>query len=50
VYQVVMDAVSRAGITKHVHPHGLRHSWMTEMLRQGMHPLQLSIIAGASLR
>jgi integrase len=49
VYQVVKDAVSRAGITKHVHPHVLRHSWMTEMLRQGMNPLQLSIIAGASL-
>jgi integrase/recombinase XerD len=50
VYQVVMDAVARAGITKHVHPHLLRHSWMTEMLRQGMNPVQLSIIAGASLQ
>ena len=48
VYRVVTDAVRRAGITKHVHPHLLRHSWMTEMLRQGMNPIQLSIIAGAS--
>jgi integrase len=49
VYQVVKDAVARAQITKRVYPHLLRHSWMTEMLRQGMNPVQLSIIAGASL-
>jgi site-specific recombinase XerD len=50
VYQVVKDAVARAGITKRVHPHLLRHSWMTEMLRHGMSPIQLSIIAGASVQ
>ncbi len=50
VYQVVEDAVSRAGIKKRVHPHLLRHSWMTEMLRHGMSPIQLSIIAGASVQ
>lgn len=50
IYQVVKDAVARARITKRVHPHLLRHSWMTEMLRQGMNPVQLSIIAGASLQ
>ena len=49
VYQVVKDAVSRAGIRKRVHPHLLRHSWMTEMLRHGMSPIQLSIIGGASM-
>ena len=49
VYQVVRDAVTRAGIRKRVHPHLLRHSWMTEMLRHGMSPIQLSIIAGASM-
>jgi len=49
VYQVVKDAVARAGITKLVYPHLLRHSWMTEMLRQGMNPLQLSLIAGTSV-
>jgi integrase/recombinase XerD len=48
VYQVVKDAVRRARITKSVYPHLLRHSWMTEMLRNGMNPIQLSIIAGAS--
>lgn len=50
VYQVVRDAAERAAITKAVHPHLLRHSWITEMLRQGMNPVQLSIIAGASLQ
>lgn len=50
VYQVVKDAVTRAGITKRVHPHLLRHSWMTEMLRHGMSPIQLSLIAGASVQ
>lgn len=49
VYRVVKDAVARARITKRVYPHLLRHSWMTEMLRNGMNPVQLSIIAGASL-
>lgn len=48
VYQVVKDAVRRARITKPVYPHLLRHSWITEMLRRGMNPIQLSIIAGAS--
>lgn len=48
VYQVVKFGIRRAAITKHVYPHLLRHSWMTEMLRSGMNPIQLSIIAGAS--
>ncbi len=48
VYQVVKFGFRRAQITKHVYPHLLRHSWMTEMLRNGMNPIQLSIIAGAS--
>jgi len=48
VYKVVKDAVVRSGIEKRVYPHLLRHSWMTEMLRNGMNPIQLSIIAGAS--
>ncbi len=48
VYQVVKFGFQRARITKHVYPHLLRHSWMTEMLRNGMNPIQLSIIAGAS--
>jgi integrase/recombinase XerD len=48
VYQVVKDAAERSSATKRVFPHLLRHSWMTEMLRHGMNPIQLSIIAGAS--
>ena len=48
-YQVVKVAVERAGIGKRAYPHLLRHSWMTEMLRAGMNPIQLSIIAGASV-
>jgi site-specific recombinase XerD len=45
---VVKFGFQRARVTKHVYPHLLRHSWMTEMLRNGMNPIQLSIIAGAS--
>jgi len=48
-YQVVKDAVARSGIDKRIYPHLLRHSWMTEMLRSGMNPIQLSLIAGASV-
>ena len=48
VYQVVKHAVAKAGIAKRVHPHLLRHSWITEMLRRDMNPVQLSFIAGAS--
>ncbi|HEX4806845.1 MAG TPA: tyrosine-type recombinase/integrase [Conexibacter sp.] len=48
VYQVVKYAFLRARINKKVYPHLLRHSWMTEMLRRGMNPIQLSLIAGAS--
>jgi len=46
--QLVRDAAVRAEIGRTVHPHLLRHSWMTEMLRRGMNPLQLRVIAGAS--
>lgn len=48
VEEVVTDAAKRAGMQKRVYPHLLRHSWMTEMVRSGMHPFQLSVIAGAS--
>ncbi len=41
--------MARAGITKRVFPHLLRHSWMTEMLRCGMSPTNSAlVIAGAS--
>jgi site-specific recombinase XerD len=49
VYQIVKDAMARSGIEKRGYPHLLRHSWMTEMIRNGMHPIQLSVIAGASM-
>jgi integrase/recombinase XerD len=49
VYLVVKDACRRARLKKRVFPHLLRHSWMTEMLRRGMNPAQLSVIAGASM-
>lgn len=49
IHQIVSDTAARAGIRRRVHAHLLRHSWMTEMVRQGVNPLQLSVIAGASL-
>lgn len=48
VSQLIGVAAERARIGRNVHPHLLRHSWMTEMLRSGMNPIQLSVIAGAS--
>ena len=48
VKQVVRDASIRAEIGRTVHPHLLRHSWMTEMLRRGVGPSQLRVVAGAS--
>jgi site-specific recombinase XerD len=49
IYQVIKDAAARTRLEKRVYPHLLRHSWMTEMLRRGMNPVQLSVIAGASM-
>ena len=49
MYQVIKDAAARAKFEKRVYPHLLRHSWMTEMVRCGMHPMQLTLIAGASV-
>jgi integrase/recombinase XerD len=48
IKQVVADAAKRAGLGRTVHPHLLRHSWMTEMLRRGVNALQLRVVAGAS--
>lgn len=48
IYQIIKDAAAKAAIAKRIHPHVLRHSWITEMLRQNMNPVQLSFIAGAS--
>ena len=48
IEQMVRWTARRAGIERRVHPHLFRHSWMTEMLRRGMNPIQLLVIAGAS--
>ena len=48
IKQLVRDAAIRAGIGRTVHPHLLRHSWMTEMLRRRVVPSQLRVVAGAS--
>ena len=48
VAQMVGLLGKQAQLGKPVHPHLLRHSWITEMLRRGMNPVQLAAIAGAS--
>jgi integrase/recombinase XerD len=48
IAQLVRGVAERARFERPIHPHLLRHSWMTEMLRGGMNPIQLSVIAGAS--
>ena len=48
IAQLVRGVAERARFDRPIHPHLLRHSWMTEMLRGGMNPIQLSVIAGAS--
>jgi integrase/recombinase XerD len=48
VLQMLRGLAYRAGITKRVHPHLLRHSFATEALRRGMNPIQLAQILGHS--
>jgi integrase len=48
VLQLVRNAADRAGISKRVHTHLLRHSFITNALRAGMNPLILAKIAGHS--
>lgn len=50
IRQMIRDAGLRAALRRPVNPHLLRHSWITEMLRQGMDPVQLSLIAGCSIQ
>ena len=48
VGQLLHTLAYRAGMTKRVHPHLLRHSFATEALRRGMNPIQLAQILGHS--
>jgi site-specific recombinase XerD len=48
VGQMLDVLADRAGITKRVYPHLLRHSFATEALRRGMNPIQLAQILGHS--
>jgi len=50
IQQAVQGIGLRTNCRLPIGPHLIRHSWITEMLRQGMDPIQLSIIAGASLK
>jgi integrase len=49
VYQVVKDASLRAGFTRPVFPHLIRHSAITWMVAAGMHPVAITDIVGCSL-
>jgi integrase/recombinase XerD len=44
--QMVRWTALRAGITKKVHPHLLRHSFITYAVRRGMSPFQIAAIVG----
>jgi integrase/recombinase XerD len=48
VLQLLRGAADRAGITRRVHPHLLRHSFATEAIRRGMNPAQLAQLLGHS--
>jgi integrase/recombinase XerD len=48
VLQLVRLLAKRAGIRRRVHPHVLRHSWVTEMLRRGVNPKMVADVAGHS--
>ena len=44
--QLVARATDRAGITKRVYTHLLRHSFITHALRAGMSPVLVAKVAG----
>ncbi len=46
VQKVVAAAARRAGIARHVHPHALRHSYATRLLRTGADILEVRDLLG----